>query len=156
MAKNIADALAAIVLIENAVTVSVGGTTFATRKAYAYPPPAADALPTNPAWINMWTLSRRESGHSLRELFYTVRVQLFIDDADIDRGLEAATRMHTDFIDRLDANVTLRDAGNAATVSRLDYRGVDPSIGVAERGGKRFEVMQMDIDLFMQTGFAYS
>ena len=156
MAKNIADALAALVLIENAVTVSVGGVTFATRKAHAYPPPAADALPTNPAWINTWTLSRRESGHSMRTLFYTVRVQLFIDDADIDRGCEAATRMHVDFIDRLDSNVTLKDALAAATVTRLDYRGVDPSVGIAERGGKRFEVMQMDLDLIIQTGFAYS
>lgn len=156
MAKTIGDALAALVLVEDAVTATVGGVVFATRKAYVYPPPAADALPTNPAWINTWTLSRRESGHSLRTLFYTVRVQLFIDDADIDRGMEAATRMHTDFIDRADANVTLKDAGGFATVTRLDYRGVDPSVGVAERGGKRFEVMQMDLDLIMQTGFAYS
>lgn len=157
MAKNIADALAALALIEAAVTTTVSGVTFATKAVYTYPPAQGNALPTTPAWINVWVLQPRATGaSSLRRLRYSVRTQLFIAEADLNRGLEAATRMSMDFIDRLDGNVTLKDAGGAATVSRMDYRGSDPTIGTAERGGRSYQVLDMFVDLMIDGPFNFA
>lgn len=157
MAKNIADALVALGLVESAVTVTFSGVTFATAAVYPYPPKQSDALPTTPAWINSWVLQPRASGaSSFRRLSYAVRAQLFIADADVNRGLEAATRMSMDFIDRLDRNVTLRDAGGQPTVTRMQYRGSDPTIGVAERAGRSYQVLDMFVDIQIDGPFVFA
>lgn len=157
MAKNIADALDALALIEAAVTVTFDGSTFATKRVYKYPPAASVSLPDSPAWINSWRVEPRRSGaSSLRTVLYVVRAQCLIRDADFDRGIEAATRMHMDFVDRLDGNVTLRDAGGNATVSRLDWRGADPTIGTAERNSVMYAALDMFVELLIQGGFNYA
>lgn len=157
MAKNIADALTALSLVQAAVTASVGGVTFTTARVWKYPPPASAALADTPAWINTWRVEPRTAGaSSLRGVLYVVRSQLFIGDVDIDRGIEVATRMHMDYADRLDHNVTLKDAGGVATVSRLNWRGADPTIGTAERNGISYQVLDMFEELLIQGGFAYS
>jgi hypothetical protein len=92
----------------------------------------------------------------MRTSLYVVRTQLFINDSDINRGVEAATRMHMDYVNRLDSNVTLKDALGASTVTRLDWRGADPTIGVAERAGQSYQVLDMFVDLLIQDSHAYA
>lgn len=156
MAKNIADALDALALVQMAVTASVGGTTFTTQRVWKYAPPAAHVLTDTPEWINTVRIEPRREGISMRRLFYAIRTQLFIEDADNDRGIEAATRMSMDYIDRLDANVTLKDAGGMATVTRLTYRGSDPTFGIAERNSHFYQVLDMWVDVQILTGHEFS
>lgn len=157
MAKNLADALAALALVQGAVTVTVGGVTFATRRVYTYPPNANDALPTTPAWINQVEMPRAPTtGAQLRRMFYTVRTQCFIADQDITRGIEVATRMHMDYIDRLSSNVTLKDAGGAPTVTRVEFRSPSPMLGTAERAGQRYEVLDMFVDMLIEGPYTFA
>lgn len=156
MSRNIADALDALALIEDAVTATVDGTVFAVKRVHTYPLRASQSFADTPCFQNTWRIDPGQRGHGIRRLFYVVRAQLFINEADMDRGIEAATRMHMDFIDRLDANVTLKDSNGDSTVTRLDYRGADPTIGVAERNNISYQVLDMFVDLLIETAQAYT
>lgn len=157
MAKNIPDALAALALTQAANAATLDGREYRIKRVWAYSPPMSKSIQADtPAWINTFTFTRRPSGSTMRTLHLSVRSQLYVHDADQDRGLEIATRMFADMLDRLDHNVTLKDADGQPTVTRLDYRGADPTLGLGERGGLAYQMVDMWIDLMIQEAFIYA
>ena len=116
-------------------------------RAYPYYPSRDSALPDCPCWINTWTLTREDRAISLREQFYTIHMQLFVDDADLDVSADLASAFMAEIVDALDADVTLNE-----TVTDSALRGGDPTLALFEWGALSYIGLDLFLDLKMSEG----
>lgn len=138
---TIASALDRIVTLQNglAITTPVAAS---ISTAYKYPPDPATAFPNTPCFVNTWTFDREERGASQRRLFYTVRMQLFVANADPARAADIATAFHVQLGNSLDADVTLNGA-----VTEASRRGEDPTLVRAEWADRSYVGTDEFVDL---------
>jgi len=109
-------------------------------RAYKYMPPMASGLPDTPCFLNNWTLQNQELDIGLRILFYTVRMQLAVLDADQDQAADIASSYMNALITAHNADVQL---GGSCTLTVL--RGGDPTLAVLNWAG----IDYIGLDLFL-------
>jgi len=109
-------------------------------RAYKYMPPMASALPDTPCFLNNWTLQNQELDVGLRILFYTVRMQLVVLDADQDQAADIASSYMNALITAQNADVQLGGSCNLTVL-----RGGNPTLAVLNWAGIDF----IGLDLFM-------
>jgi len=110
------------------------------KRAYKYMPPMASALPDTPCFLNNWTLQNQELDVGLRILFYTVRMQLVVLDADQDQAADIASSYMNALITAQNADVQLGGSCNLTVL-----RGGNPTLAVLNWAGIDF----IGLDLFM-------
>lgn len=140
---TIALALAQLGVYEAALTIAAP-VVVQTKRVYTYSPGRQAALSDCPAWMHSYTLTRREIGPTKYQ-FFTIHSQLFIDDADTDRGAAIATAF-------LDAYITVLSlAANsswAGTIAHLvGIRGGDPTVALLEWAGRSYPGLDLYLDL---------
>ncbi len=109
-------------------------------RAYKYMPPMASALPDTPCFLNNWTLQNQELDVGLRILFYTVRMQLVVLDADQDQAADIASSYMNALITAQNADVQLGGSCNLTVL-----RGGNPTLAVLNWAG----IDYIGLDLFM-------
>ncbi len=147
---NIRSALDALIVIQASLTIT-DPASISVKRAYKLFPDRDSALPDTPAWTNSWTLAREDRRIDLRETFWTVNMQLYVDDADLDVGADIASAFMEEIMDALDGDVTL---GGAVTDSAL--RGGDPTLGLLDWGGLGYAGLNLFLDLKMTEAKAFS
>jgi hypothetical protein len=120
-------------------------------RAYKYMPPMSSSLPDCPCWINAWSLQNQELAISLRVLFYTIRMQLVIDDADQDQAADIASAYMNAFIDEHYKDVQLDGSCN---VSYL--RGGDPTLAVLSWAGRDYIGLDLYLDVELKAAVGIS
>jgi len=121
------------------------------KRVWTFPPPRGSAMPDKPCWLLSWTLNgvgAEQEGASFDEFIdgaepsqsYTVRMQLFLDEEDLNVGAQIATAYLPKLIAAWQADVTL---GHTCQYSRL--RGSNPSLVLLEWAG----LSSPGLDLFM-------
>jgi hypothetical protein len=121
------------------------------KKAYKYVPRANVTLTDVPAFTNEWTLTSLDRFVSFRIQNYTVHMQLFVEDADIDRAADIASSFHKELIDALDADIALNN-----TVTQHSLRGGNPTLVGLERAGKIYIGLDLFLDLEMKEGATFT
>ena len=103
------------------------------KKAWKFIPPGNADVPEEPCFMNTFSFTREERNVSLRKLFYTIEMRLYVGDADSeqDHRAEQAIQFHEALVDALDADVTLSNS-----MTPLGRRGSDPTLVVIEHSGK--------------------
>lgn len=114
----------------------------AVKRAYRLAPNRADALTDLPCWLNAWTLARTDRTFDGLTQYYTVRMQLFVDDADSDRGAAIATAFHDAFVAAWNA-----DTGLGGTVDNSVLRGGTPTICLLDWGGRSYPGLDLMLDV---------
>lgn len=116
------------------------------KRAFTFPPNRQQALADTPCWINGWQLARIEWGlggtAGPRHEFYTVHSQLFVLDADLNRGASIASAFLPAFLVALNADWTL-----GGTVVSVDCRGGDPTLGLLEWAGQGYPGLDLYLDV---------
>lgn len=120
-------------------------------RAYKYMPPMSSSLPDCPCWLNAWTLQRQELAIGLRVLFYSVRMQCVIDDADQDQAADIASSYMNAFIDAHYQDVQLDGSCN---VSYL--RGGDPTLSVLNWAGRDYIGLDLFLDVELKAAVGIS
>lgn len=144
---NIRDALVRVAAIQAGLSITdpvTDPTPYEIKRAYTTFPDRDSALPDCPCWINSWTLVREDRNPGMREAFYQIRMQLFIDDTDLDVGADIATAFMEKIMDALDADTSL---GGTSTGTTL--RGGDPTLGLLEWAGQGYPGLDLFLDLKM-------
>ena len=147
---DIRSALDRIVVIQEGLSIT-DPLTLAVKRAYKYVPEASSALPDTPAWTNEYSLTNVERLVSLRIQTYTVHMQLFIDDADLDRAADIASSFLKQMIDALDADVSL-----AQTITQQSLRGGNPTLGSMPRANMPYTGLDLFLDLEMKEGATFT
>jgi hypothetical protein len=147
---DIASAMDRIVAIELGLSISQP-VAVTVKRAYKYPPAMNVALPSTPAWVNTWTLTRYQRMSGKRTHEYAVNAQLHVEDANQDRAAEIATNFYVAFIAALDADVTLNHTAVLHTP-----RGGDPTLVLFERAGKGYVGLNLFLDLFLEDATQFS
>ena len=134
----------AAIAITDPVTASI-------KKAYKYVPAASVALPDTPCWTNEWTLTSVDRFVGLRIQNYTVHMQLFVQDADLDRAADIASSFHKEFVDDLDADISLNN-----TVTQQSLRGGSPTLAGLQRANLAYIGLDLFLDIEMKEGVTFS
>lgn len=145
---DITTALDRLVALELGLSIAAP-VVLSTKRAHAFPPNRQQALTETATWVNTWTLNRIEwtlSGTTAnRQEFYTVTAQLFVLDADLNRGAATASAFLPAFLSALGADFTL-----GGTVLFADARGGDPTLGLLEWAAQGYPGLTLLIDLELQ------
>jgi hypothetical protein len=112
------------------------------KRAYKYMPPMSSALPDCPCFINSWTLAEQELDLGLRILFYTINMQLAVDDSDQDQAADIASSFMNAFITAHNADVQLGGSCNITTL-----RGSDPTLAVLQWAGVSYIGLDLLLDV---------
>jgi hypothetical protein len=120
-------------------------------RAYKYMPPMASALPDTPCFLNNWTLQNQELDVGLRILFYTVRMQLAVLDADQDQAADIASSYMNALITAHNADVQLGGSCNLTVL-----RGGDPTLAVLNWAGIDFVGLDLFLDVQITDGVSIS
>ena len=120
-------------------------------KAYKYFPPAKEALPNDPCWMNEWTLASVERFIDLRVQNFIVHSQLFVNDPDLDRAADIASAFMDAFLTKLDADITL-----GQSVTQHNLRGGNPTLGSLKRGNQTYMGLDLFLDLEMKEAVGFS
>lgn len=147
---SIRDVLTALVAIQKGIAISDPIST-RVKEAYRLAPSREVAL-TTPCFINAWSLirlERRLSGGVLRH-FYTVRSQLFVTDADLDRGADIASALGVAYITAINSNITLN-----GTASTSLLRGGDPTCALLEWAAKPYPGLDLFLDIELNEGVSF-
>ena len=147
---DIRTALDQIVTIQGGLSIT-SPLSVSVKKAYKYVPNASVALPDAPAWTNDWTLTSLERFVSLRIQNYTVHMQLFVKDANIDRAADIASAFLDKLITALDADISL-----SQTVTQHTLRGGNPTLVGLERANLPYIGLDLFLDLEMKEGKTFS
>lgn len=138
-----------LVTIEAALTIT-SPIAASIKRAYKYPPSRNADLET-PCIINNWSMPDSAGMGGLRVQNYTVHGQLFINDADIDRGCDIATAFWGKLVDALGQNVTL-----GGTATRASLRGASPdTVVLLPWNEKPYQGLDFFIDVLLKDTFAY-
>jgi hypothetical protein len=143
-------ALDRLVVLQEAVAISSPIST-TVRKAYKYVPNQAEALSQTPLFFNSWTFAEERRAVSLAERMYSVRMQLAVEDGDLDRAADIATALFEQFLADLRLDVTLN--GN---VTRADVRGNSPTLVGLTYGGQTYVGIDMNLDFSIVEGATYA
>lgn len=115
---NIRDVIAAVNVIQAAITIS-SPSSIAVAKVWPYFPPQSVAVSESPAFFNEWIFVREDrTTNGMRQQYYTDHMQLFVYDADSDRAADIATAFMAAIVDAFDAEETLN-----GTAFRTKLRG---------------------------------
>ena len=141
---DIRSALDQLIIREAALSITSPITT-SIKKAWKYMAPQESTVPETPCFMNGWRLVDHEIGHgrsSVKEV-YVVNAQLFIKDADLERGSDIATAFHVAFItDIEDGDLTL-----AGSVAIMRFReGDGAALVTLERAGAAY----MGVNYFLE------
>lgn len=147
---DIRSALDNLIIIQAALSIT-SPITASIKKAYKYIPKSSVALPDTPAWLNEWTLNTVERFVGFRIQTYTVHMQLFVLDADPDRGADIASSFAKEMIDALDADVSL-----GQTITQQTLRGGNPTQGSFERVNLTYSGLDLFLDLEMKEGATFA
>lgn len=139
---DIRSALSRLTAIQQGLSITTP-ITASIKKAWTYFPPE-NAVVDTPCFLNSWTLVEEARNPSHRIQRYTVRMQLLVHDADMERAADIATSFHVQLVDALDADVNL-----AGTVSYQTLRGGNPTLAILERGGRIYVGLDLYLDLVM-------
>lgn len=105
--------------------------------AYEYTPPQSVGGLHTPCWTNEWTLIGAPRSPSLQETMYDIRMMLYIEDSEVDRGAKIANAFFDQFLLKLGENLTLSGSihhheltggtptGVIWTWGNLSYTGLD-------------------------------
>lgn len=142
---DITTAVAALAALEAGLTITSPVAT-GVKRVFTFPPNRQQALTEAPCWVNTWSLVRVEwtqSGTTAnRQEFYTVTSQLFVQDADLNRGAAIASAFLPAFLSAIGADFTL-----GGTCLFADARGGDPTLGLLEWAGQGYPGLTLLIDL---------
>ena len=119
--------------------------------AYKYVPPANVALPDTPCWTNEWTLNEVQRFVNLRIQTYTVHMQLFVLDADLDAAADIASAFHAKMVTALDADVSL-----GQTITQQSLRGGSPTLASLVRSNQAYIGLDLFLDLEMKEGATFT
>jgi len=147
---DIRSALDRIIVIQDGLAIT-DPITADVKKAYKYVPRANVILTDVPAFTNAWTLTSLERFIGYRIQNYTVHMQLFVEDANIDQAADIASSFHKELIDALDADIALNN-----TVTQHSLRGGNPTLVGLERAGKIYIGLDLFLDLEMKEGAVFS
>jgi hypothetical protein len=140
-------AMVALATLEAGLSIS-SPITASVKRTYALPPNRKDALPDTPCWINGWTLVRQDKTFpplpTRGPRYYAINAQLFVRDADLNRGADIATAFHEAFDDALDASTAWNDA-----VMDWDLRGGDPTLALLEWAGEGYPGLNLLLDVVL-------
>jgi len=138
---DIRTALTNLVTLQESLSITAPISSSILR-AYKYTPPMSSALPDTPCFLNTWTLTNQELDISLRVLFYTIRMQLIVHDADQDQAADIASSYMNAIITAQNADVTL-----GGSVNQCFLRGSDPTLGVLQWAGIDFIGLDLLLDV---------
>lgn len=145
---NISTVLDRLVTLESGLAIT-SPLVVPVRRVFKYAPNRQQALADLPCWINTWTLSRIDwtlSGTTARrQEYYSVNAQLFVEDADLNRGAEIASAFLPQFLSAVGPDFTL--SGDALFA---DVRGGDPTLGLLEWAGKGYAGLNLFVDIEIQ------
>lgn len=147
---NIRSALDNLIVIQAALSIT-SPDSISIDRAYKFFPDRDSALPDTPCFINSWSLTGEDRRVSLRDARFTVHMQLFIDDADLDVGADIASAFLEAIMDALDADVSL-----GGTVTNTDLRGGDPTLGLLDWAGQGYVGLNLFLDLQMMEPKSFS
>lgn len=115
------------------------------KKVFLVPPKRSQALNDFPCVINTWKLDNIEWGLDVaggpRHEFYSITVQVFVADADLDQGALIASAFLAKYITSIEDDYTL-----GGLVQQLDIRGGDPTLGLLEWAGQAYVGLNLYID----------
>ena len=146
---DIRTALTNLIAIQAAVTITVPGA-HTVAVAYKYFPPQ-DVAVAEIFFQNDWALVTEERLNGMHRQHYIVHSQLFVTESDMDQAADIATAMMADYVDRLDADITL---GGAVTNSEL--RGGSPTMGTLRRGSLEYMGLDLFLDLILAEGKTFT
>ena len=121
------------------------------KKAYKYSPGSSVALPDVPAWTNEWSLNAVDRFVAFRVQTYTVHMQLFVLNADLDVAADIASSFAKEMIDALDADVSL-----GQTITQQTLRGGNPTLASLTRANLNYIGLDLFLDLEMKEGVTFS
>ncbi|MGD9889691.1 MAG: hypothetical protein AB7R89_25790 [Dehalococcoidia bacterium] len=122
------------------------------KKVHTYAPNRDSTLPDTPCWMLTWSFRELQEGMSGRRFqVYTVRCQLFIEDADLNRAAAIATAFHVAWIDLMDQHNQL-----GGTVTKIDRRGGEPTLGLLTWAEKPYVGLDLYLDLHLVDSTTYS
>lgn len=145
---DITAAVARLAAIEAGLSIT-SPASVGVKRAYTFPPNRQHALADTPCWVNSWQLARIEWGlggtAGPRSEYYTVHAQLFVLDADLNRGAAVASAFLPAFVTAVNADWTL-----GGTVRAVDVRGGDPTLALLEWAGQGYAGLDLYCDVEVQ------
>jgi hypothetical protein len=147
---SIRTAITQLMALEQALTITVP-TTARIKRAY-FLTPDRNAAPETPCWMHTWDMPAVEAfmgdadaqGTLDMDIDLTINAQLFVKDADIDRGAAIATAFHEAFVVAL-----ARDATLGGTVYDVRPRG---GIRMLEWAGVGYPGLDLFLDTSLRIG----
>lgn len=144
MTQNIRDALAQIVAIETALTVTAPTGAPSIKRVYTYVPPKSET-PKTPCWIHSVTLGPVDHFAGSREMLYIVRSQFLSGEPNEDRASDVAAAYLGAWLDAISNNQTL----NGTVSGPIRVRGLDPTITRLEYAGAAYIGLDLVIEIPM-------
>jgi len=142
---GIAAALNALVEIQESISIVLpSGEPERVKKAYKTVPAESDMLPTTPCVINIWSADPLIESSGLVEIFYDVRMQLFIRNAKQDVGADIANLFWDAFVAKF---VTLDGKTLMGNISHSTLSGGSPTLVGWERAGGPYVGLDMHLNL---------
>lgn len=147
---DIRNALDRVIAVQGAMSIS-SPASIAALRAYKYVPARDSALPDTPCWFNSWSFVREERLIQLRRSFYSVRMQLAVHDADLDRAADIATAFHVAAVADFSADVTLN-----GQVTNTEFRGGSPTLVRLDWAGMTYVGLDLFLDLVMEEAVTFA
>lgn len=146
MNLTIRAALDALVTLQESLSIT-SPITSSIAKAWKYFPPEEATLPETPCFANEWSLTAFEVHVGLLVRRYAIHTQMFVLDADQERGADIATAYMNALETALLANYTLTQ-----TVNQAILRGAQPTLAILERAGVKYVGLDLFLDVEMKEG----
>jgi len=150
MIQTIRAALAAIVSIQEALTIT-DPLAVTVKKAWKYFPPEDMGAVETPFWMNAFTAHPTDVRFGYAERNFTVHMMMLVKDADEERAADIATAFYESLEDAHIANRSL-----SQTVVDSQLRGAEPTITTAMWAGVRHIALEAFLDLVMKEGVEVS
>ena len=131
----IRDTLTNLAAIQDGLSIS-SPVSQSIKKAYKYPPSRAQSLEP-PCFVNTWSFpdqSVEDGSFSQGHHRYTITMQMFAVDADLERGLEIATSFWEAWLTAWVGDQQLKNGGASEFIG-ASLTGSDPTIALLEWNG---------------------
>ncbi len=140
---DIRSALARLIQIQAAVEISdPDGVT--VQRAWKYVPPQNTTVPETPCFMNDYTLRGEQRNPSQRVSMWTIRSQIYVQNADLDEAADIATALFEQY--RRDLGKDTNLSGNISGAAPI--RGADPTLGgIPGREGYMIVECFMDFEI---------
>lgn len=153
---DIRSVMAAVVDLQESLTVSEPRD-YKVKKAWGNAPPLSVELGETPVVQNQFAFDREDrTTNGLRELYFTVRMQLLVYDADYNVASDIAMAFMASFVDGFDAAGPDADGLYLnGTATWIKLRGATPTIYPAQRGARIFAALELLMDVRLTEGKTY-